>query len=54
MSDDTDLYLDVTGKAAEGIARGLLFSAVPLMMMGLALGVMKLLLRVPVALIGGE
>jgi hypothetical protein len=54
MSEASDAYIDVTGKAAEGIARGLLFSAVPLMMLGLSLGVMKLLIRLPVTLVGGE
>ena len=50
----TEEFVDFAGKSAEGVATGLLFSAVPLLMMGLAIGVMKLLLRVPVQLIGGE
>lgn len=50
----TEDFVEFTGKSAEGIATGLIFSAVPLLMMGLALGVMKLLMRVPVQLVGGE
>lgn len=50
----TEQFVDFSAKSAEGIATGLLFSAVPLLMMGLAIGVMKLLMRVPVELVGGE
>jgi len=51
---DFETFTQYSGQAAEGIAKGLLFTAVPLLMMGLAIGIMKQLIRIPIAVVGGS
>lgn len=47
-----DSYAKTTQEAAEGIALGVLFSAVPLLMMGAAFGLMRLMISVPMTVLG--
>lgn len=47
-----DAYAKGTKEAAEGIALGVVFSAVPLLMMGAAFGLMRLMINVPMTVLG--
>ena len=47
-----DSYATGTKEAAEGIALGVLFSAVPLLMMGAAFGLMRLMISIPMSVLG--
>jgi len=45
-------YVETTSEAAQGIAMGIVFSALPLLMMGMALGLMRLMINIPMSVLG--
>lgn len=47
-----DSYTKTTKEAAEGVALGVLFSAVPLLLIGAAFGLMRLMISVPMSVLG--